>query len=423
MHQIAAPVACVLAGLWLAYLVPYKLRHRQQLLESRADDRYSEALRVVAVTRRERGARALRGGQMVRQVADRAHAGTAGLLTPGRGLVAMATGRTGGDTVDRPHATGEHVTAEAARRAAQVRAARAAASARRAAAARRRAALAVVLLVATAAGWAALGLVPTTPLLAGIVPTLLLALVLVAGRRAVVAGKRNDEAMARQILESEELAANPRSGATKVVVPAVTAASAAVPAAGTAVGAKARSGAAKTQPGGKAASTAQSATTATVKAQSAPTPRVTGRAVHPSEARTEVFAAIVADHGEKGAAARHATGEVPVVASRDAESSSAAAVASLQAAPAAASAATAAEVDEGWAPVPVPRPTYAMKPAAPRREPVALGPLEGSTATRPASAEDLLSVDDVLLTPEPPAELSGSIDLNAVLAKRRAAGE
>ncbi len=403
--QIAAPVACVLAGLWLAYLVPYKLRHRQQLLESRADDRYSEALRVVAVTRRVRPAHGARDERVVRQVADRAHAGTTGLLTPGRGLAASAAGWTGGDTVDRPHATPERVTAEAARRAAQVRAARAAASARRVAAARRRAALAVVLVIVTAVCWGAVGLAPAVPLLVGIAPTVLLALVLFAGRHAVVAGARNDAAMAQQITESEQLAASPRSGPTRVVVPAVTAPSATVPtAAKTAAGAKKSTAKAARGSTAKAAATATTgpatATSATAAVRSAPTPRVTGRAVHPSEARTEVFTAIVADQGETGASARHATGQVPVVA-----------------------ATPGAATSDGWAPVPVPRPTYVTKPAAPHRDPVPLGEVDASTAVRQALPTGVSSADDQLVTPEPPAEVSASIDLNAVLAKRRAAGE
>ena len=49
MTDLAGPVALALVVLWVAYLVPHKLRHRQQLLESRAEDRYSDGLRVVAI--------------------------------------------------------------------------------------------------------------------------------------------------------------------------------------------------------------------------------------------------------------------------------------------------------------------------------------------------------------------------------------
>lgn len=405
VHQIAAPVACVLAGLWLAYLVPYKLRHRQQLLESRVDDRYSEALRVVAVTRRApKAGTGPRGGRTVRQVGP-AHAGTTGLLTPGRGLVATATGGTGGETVDRPHATPERITAEAARRAAQARAARAAASARRAAAARRRALLAVVLLVAAVGGWTAVGLVPAASIAFGLAPTALLALVLVAGRRAVVAGKRNDEAIARQIHEADELATKPRTGVIRVAAPAATATDATpvAPADAAVPTTPAITAPVRASVKGKASQTPSRFAT---ESHSTPVPKVTGRAVRPSEANTEVFQAIVADRGEKGTTARHTTGAVPVV-------------------PAASSSAASDEADEhdGWAPVPVPRPTYAMKPAAPHREPIPLGEVEGSTTARAAAAPAEPVADDELVTPQPPAEASASIDLNAVLAKRRAAGE
>jgi len=398
----------VLAGLWLAYLVPYKLRHRQQLLESRVDDRYSEALRVVAVTRRApKAGIGPRGGRTVGRLGP-AHAGTTGLLTPGRGLVVTATGGTGGETVDRPHATPERITAEAARRAAQTRAARAAASARRAAAARRRAVLAVVLLVAAVGGWTAVGLVPVASIAFGLAPTALLGMVLVAGRRAVVAGKRNDEAMARQIVEADELAARPRSGVIRTVAPAATAspsgATPVAPASATAVPtAPAVTAPVRASVKGKAGQTPSRFAT---ESHSTPVPKVTGRAVRPSEDNTEVFQAIVADRGEKGVAARHATGAVPVV-------------------PAASSSTASDEAGDrdGWAPVPVPRPTYAMKPAAPRREPVPLGEVEGSTTARAAAEPVVAPADDELVTPQPPAEVSASIDLNAVLAKRRAAGE
>ena len=126
MNDLAGPVALALVGLWVAYLVPGKLRHRQQLLESRVDDRYSEALRVVAVTAGDAGPDDRRSARVLRTArAPRpgtGHAGTTGLLTPGKGTPALVAGAgTGGSTVDRPHATPERTTADAARRAAQAR--------------------------------------------------------------------------------------------------------------------------------------------------------------------------------------------------------------------------------------------------------------------------------------------------------------
>jgi len=307
--------------LWVAYLVPHKLRHRQQLLESRADDRYSDALRVVAVS--DRSGRSDRTSEARRPAAR----STTGLLTPGKGVPVRRSGPdTGGTTVDRPTATQDRIATEAARRTAQARAAHAAATARRGAAARRRGMLAGFLTLATVVTWVVVGLAPTVTWLAGVVPTVLLGGVVVLGRRAVLAGRAADAAWEQR--QAAELRA--------------AAARAATPARGTAV-----------------------ARTA------AP-----GRAVRPSNADTEMFAAVVVETtAESGGS-------------------------------------------DGWSPVPVPRPTYTMKAEAPRREPVALDNLEGSTAVRPAEA--VVVAEQVV---EPVVETTGSIDLDAVLAKRRASGE
>ena len=69
-----------------------------------------------------------------------------------------------------------------------------------------------------------------------------------------------------------------------------------------------------------------------------------------------------------------------------------------------------------WLPVPVPRPTYTLKSPAPRREPAPLGEVEGSTEVRaPVEAPAAIA--------EPPGGTTGSINLDEVLARRRAAGE
>lgn len=374
MNDLAGPVALALVGLWVAYLVPHKLRYRQQLLESRADDRFSEALRVVAVS-----------DQRIRQeaVSGPTASSTAGLLTPGKGLPVATGSVTGGTTVDRPHGTQDRITADAARRAAQARAARAASVARRGAAARRRALLAGFLVVASIVGWAAVGLSPLVTWVAGVVPTVLLGSVLVLGRRAVLAGREADEAWEQKIAAERRVASGPRTGAMRAVAtatrpdPVVAPAAAAPPA-------------------------------------EAPMAFVTGRAVHPSDASTEVFARIVADKGESEGTARHAsTGQVPVVrrsvSERTGENQTVAATE------------TAAADDEAWSPVPVPRPTYTMKASAPRREPAPLENLEGSTATRTPEVDAASDAERAPL--EAPVETTGSIDLNAVLAKRRVAGE
>ena len=308
--------------LWVAYLVPHKLRHRQQLLESRADDRYSDALRVVAVSDRL--------GRSARTVDARRPAArsTTGLLTPGKGVpVRRPAPDEGGTTVDRPTATQDRIATEAARRTAQARAAHAAATARRGAAARRRGMLAGLLTLATVVAWVVVGVAPAVTWVAGVVPTVLLGGVVVLGRRAVLAGRAADAAW------EQRQAAELRAAAARTATPAR----------------------------GSAA----------VARSAAP-----GRAVRPSNTDTEMFAAVVVETtAESGGA-------------------------------------------DGWSPVPVPRPTYTMKAEAPRREPVALDNLEGSTAARPAEAALPTTV-----SAEPAVETTGSIDLDAVLAKRRASGE
>lgn len=283
--------------------------------------------------------------------------------------------------MDRPHATPERISAEAARRLAQARAARAAAAARRGAAARRRGLLAAVLVVASVVGWTVVGLAAAVTWVVGAVPTVLLAAVVVLGRRAVLAGQVADAQWAETIEREQRLAARPRTGATPTVRP--------------------RTG---------ATPVARPRTGATAVVDEAPVPLVTGHAVRPSDALTEVFDRIVEDRGESQGPARHATGQVPVVR-RDAG---------------AAEPQDGAQ-DDGWEPVPVPRPTYTMKAPAPRRTPAPLdeADVDASTARRPADAPvpEVEESAAPAATAEPPVETTGSIDLNAVLARRRAAGQ
>lgn len=271
--------------------------------------------------------------------------------------------------MDRPHGTQDRISADAARRAAQQRAAHAAAVARRGAAARRRAVLALALLVASVAGWTVAGLTSVT-LLAGVAPTVLLGSVLVLGRRAVVSGHAADAEWERRLHEH------------------------ALP---------------------PARATVQS-------------PAVTGHAVRPSEAHTEVFARIL-DNVEGPASTATpsaASGTIPVVrASSRADDVDSDAQASAD--------------EDAWSPVPVPRPTYTLKASAPRREPAPLGDVEGSTAAaqQPADAGlrgSTLDADGVSRTAavaaegdrapiEQPATTTGSMNLDEILARRRAAGE
>lgn len=331
MTDLAGPVALALVVLWVAYLVPHKLRHRQQLLESRTDDRYSEALRVVAVSDRHG-----RSARVASQASRPAARSTSGLLTPGAGVpVRRPVPDEGGTTVDRPTATQDRIATEASRRSAQAHAAHAAAAARRGAAARRRGMLAGLLTLATVVGWVVVGVAPAASWLVGAVPSVLLGTVVVLGRRAVLAGRAADAAYEQR--RTQERQAEQRRAAHRPATPVV----------GTSAVAEAR------EPR---------------SAQREPRSAALGRAVRPSNTDTQMFEAVAAPDAE------------------------------------------------AWSPVPVPRPTYTMKAPAPRREPAPLGEVEASTTARPA--------DVVVPAPlEAPVETTGSIDLDAVLAKRRASGE
>ena len=309
MSQAGVVLLCV-AVLWIAYLVPHLLRYRQQLLESRTDDRFSEHLRVVRVARVTKGALAKR------RVAARA----------GRVLLHPPAGR-GGGSVDRPHALADRVVADAARRTATERAQRAAYLARRSVGARRRAVLATLLLVLAGAGWVGAGV--GGPVLAlGPAPTALLVAVLVLGRRAVLLGRRADADWA-----SGRPAAAHRP------------------------------------------------------AQRVPT--AVGHAVRPSEDVTEVMARVAATAATAATAARPAADV---------------ALATVE---------TSARTDgPTWVPVPVPRPAYALKPAVRRPEPA---PLALGDAGEVAAGYQR--------APQVPAPATGGIDLDAILARRRAAGE
>jgi hypothetical protein len=336
VKDLAGVVALALVGLWVAYLVPHKLRHRQQLVESRVDDRFSENLRVVAVS--DRPGRAPRP-QVAGNGADCRPAGTSGLLTPGRGALVTTSTATGGRTVDRPTAQQDRITAEVARRTAQTRAAHAASVARRGAAARRRGLLAGALVALTAAGTLGAVVLPAITWVAAVVPAVLLSAVVVLGRRAVIVGRENDAAFAAAMARAtaDAHAARERAARATGAHPIV-----------------ARAG-------------------------------VTGHAVRPSDdLRTQAIARVQAAGGAVDGA--------------------------------------------GWSPVPVPRPTYTLKAEAPRREPIALDNLEGSTHAAPMSAPAPVPAATPAAVTTVPAEVAppavtGSIDLDAVLAKRRASGQ
>ncbi|NLF06132.1 MAG: hypothetical protein GX593_14195 [Actinomycetales bacterium] len=317
MYSPAGLAALGVVGLWLAYLVPHRLRHRQQLLESRTEDRYSGSMRVLAVTDR---AEVRRRAQTVRPTT----ASGAAILTPGRGtrIVAAPTGgATGGGNMDRPHESNEKRVVDARRRIAQRHAQRAAVLERRAAGARRRLVLVLALLALTVGAWTAAGFgALAVPALAAI-PTVLLGATLALGRAAVLSGQRADAAWARE-----------EAALSKAVQVAVR-----------------RSG-----------------------------PVATGRAVRGNDDDTLVIEKV--------------TDVAPAT--------------------------TSAGSDDGasWQPVPVPRPTYTLKAPAPRMEPA------------PLEIPERVVAEPVVPAASAPAETaaerpSAGLDLDAILARRRAVGE
>lgn len=391
-------VAIALAGLWIAYLVPQRLRYRQQLLDSCVEDRFSGELRVLRVAGAWSAAHDGRddatGHDAIRST---------GRIHPVRALPGPETttqGPTagperGGRTMDRPHAGRDRTVADAARHTAAEHAARAAYLARRAAAARRRAALTGVLLLAVLAGWGSVA-VGALGLAAGVVPSALLVGVLALGRRAVLAGARADARWAAG------------EGARPPVADAVRA--------------------------------ARSASAA---------PRVVGRAVHPSEATTEVMARLgerrdaTGTSSSSAAPARAERGPAdtaPVAAGPDAGRATPAERAGAADVGGGASTGPVAEEPEStWVPVPVPRPAYTLKPMARRPEPAPLvldeEPADrigtaatdvgakASGANASGAADDATTVPPSGAGPDDATPTTGGLSLDAILARRRAAGE
>ncbi|MBN0042308.1 hypothetical protein JN535_19340 [Cellulosimicrobium cellulans] len=422
MESASGIVALAVFLLWVGFYVPHRVRHRQQLLEARTDDRFSGSLRVLAVAGPGGGGigrwdARLDGVTIVAAIAS-GPAGGGRPLLGGSGTQGRSEDRTHEE--EGTHAMGSTVSASPSRGAPPRRQpapeqSRLALLERRAAAARRRLALTVVLLLASVAVWvvAALGYLPWW---AGVVPTSLLALVLVLGRRAVLAAQRSDAAW----LAERRAAARAARGTVLGAPPAPR-------------GAR---------------------------------PRVTGRAVHGSQVSTQMIprvtpqdlaranATAAALSGASAAAAsspRERTTASTTTAAADPGSeepasgrdgSGVAAVVVTEVSVEAAEVVEVEPVDEdhvpsgrAWDPVPVPPPTYTMKPTAPRREPAPLtdedvvSPALAGAAPAPVPAAEV--VDAVPSgAPEPaagderkPSTETLGLDLNEILARRRAAGQ
>ncbi len=233
------------------------------------------------------------------------------------------------------------------------------------------------------------------------VPTAFLGLVLVLGRRAVLAAQRSDAAW----LAERRAAARAARGAVLGAPPAPR-------------GAR---------------------------------PRVTGRAVHGSQVSTQMIPRVTPQDLARANAAASADAGAPAASSRERVTASGATEgpASEEPAPASDEPTTAREtapvveaevVDaervptgRAWDPVPVPPPTYTMKPTAPRREPAPLTDDDVVSPTRSARVEPVVAAVADAAPSGAPAPAAGDerkpstetlgLDLNEILARRRAAGQ
>ncbi|GIJ00575.1 hypothetical protein CLV28_1951 [Sediminihabitans luteus] len=408
---------------WLAFYVPHRVQARQQVLESRLEDRFSGTLRILTVAGRPRGARGTTAGPTVARPALAAAGGDVRLIartTYDEGGTPMTgrTERSGDRAPARPTTAPEPAPRTGALPI--VSPARLAVLERRAAAARRRLVISATLLVLTVGAWALVvaGSLSWTVALA---PTALFGVVLVLGRRAAASARRADAAWRAE--RRARVAARAARGVT----------------------------------GGPAMPRNASQ-------------RVTGRAVRGSQTATQMIPRVaapdvqedaeregaerradrdVSEHGaERGGApasvrpAGASRVEVPGASSTEATAERRATVSGSPAPtagraivpPPAHTASAGAPVGaptpatpsrEAWSPTPVPRPTYTMKPAAPRREPAPLPEPTQATGSVPAArtAAATSSAEPPSVRETHPRTDTLGLDLDEILARRRAAGQ
>ncbi|GAA4421301.1 hypothetical protein GCM10023169_14050 [Georgenia halophila] len=382
--ELQGYVVVALTLILLGYLLPHLVRSRQVLLDSRVDDRFSGDLRILST-----GA----AGQAVHSW---------GHTDGARPYLHATTARRPEATMTPPRARGERVDDDA-RALAAARAARAARLSRRAAATRRRLVLTTALLLITAAAWTAVELAGLH-WAAAAAPSALLVTVLVLGRRAAVQARVNDQRdraeMARAAARLEAVSGRGRAARTGPV--------AKVPA-----------------PAGPPRVQRRRYATQVPAEQSA---------ASSAESPAEASAGSTADSSEKadikidvGPDATEPDGE-PQEGAEDAEHD--------EAQPAAAEEPRLPEGppspggDDGgtpgstrpraWTPVPVPVPSYTLKPHAPRRQVAPYTVEEAPSAAvpqRPSAASATADGPPPAAEPPPPP-----LDLDAVLARRRAAG-
>lgn len=450
--------------IWFAYYVPHRVKQRQQFLDSRVEDRFSGSLRVLGVAsgKRERRAspghlgaaegRSLLLGPALATEPDVGlllRVSDAGTDAP-REVQQVTTGGTGHrssskegpQTMENDVRTGDPRPSIAPGRRAEGGTAdtsvprkapsssRIALLERRAKAARRRLVLTLLLLLATAGAWVAVGF-GLVSWYAAAGPTAALVLVLVLGRQAVLAARRADAAWL----------ADRRAAAREA--------------------ARASRGPVQGSP---------------VAPRNVHPSRVTGHAVRPSQTSTQMIPRVTPADLERGAARsrdrRPATGstarvepepdlprprtgasggelfddrqrEKPVVVVVEAEVAEVAPAEARDEAPRPERTApsTDGEAGDAWEPVPVPRPTYTMKPTASETgvAPVQVAvPVAPAATPRPAPEGPGAGVTGspvvpaVPVSPRPAVPAAGDdkkpktetlgLDLNEILARRRVSG-
>lgn len=342
--DISGYVVLGVVTLFFLYVMPQLIRNRQDVVDARVADRFSADLRILvtagtvgsgAATALDDAPRAyLHDPRLRTEVSDMNR--PPALVNPKSPSPSRGTA-----SAPQPAAAGRARTD-----AARADAARAEAWRRRRAAARRRLALTVILFLASAGAWGLVAMQLAT-WVAGAVPSFLLLVVLVLGRRAAIAGRRAEQAArARQ-------QAAPASAPAKAVSAAATPAREA------------------------ARSTARTAD---------------------DEAITELIPRLEALR-RPGLVWQGEPTELDVDAVPDGAVPIGDAPVRRTFEPAEGSA---------WTPVPVPAPTYTLKPAAPRMDAAPL------VVEAPAQEDEDGAAE---------AEGGRPLDLDAVLARRRAAGE
>ncbi|MBD7949574.1 hypothetical protein [Oerskovia rustica] len=459
--------------IWFAYYVPHRVKQRQQFLDSRVEDRFSGSLRVLGVASGRRERRAPRGhlggaeGRSLLLGPAVATEPDVGILLrvsdvgdPGPAAPREVQQVTAGGTGHRPSSKEGPQTMEndvrtgdprpsippgrraeggfddpfPARRAPSP--SRIALLERRAKAARRRLVLTILLLLATAGAWVAVGF-GLVSWYAAAGPTAALVLVLVLGRQAVLAARRADTVWL----------ADRRAAAREA--------------------ARASRGPVQGSP---------------VAPRNVHPSRVTGHAVRPSQTSTQMIPRVTPADLERGAARsrdrRPATGStarvepepdlvrprtgasggelfddrdrdepgVVVIEAEVAEVVPASGSAAPEGTPRPEPTAPSADGEPGgaWEPVPVPRPTYTMKPTASETgvAPVQVAvPVAPAAAPRPAPEAAVVGVNAAPVVPGVPAVPVSSrpavpaagddkkpktetlgLDLNEILARRRVSG-